>query len=150
MKNSFPRSKMLCTASLCFHFRSKRNSKFKLSSGNDENTMRLLGHQLRHTELLKWNRLTVYRGKNSQFFWVLERCVSPSQDYRTYPFFWNPPAFKVHNKSMLLTSPALHLMYTVKTIKWKSKTIQQGEASGSTSIYKANFSIFPMFTAFQT
>lgn len=78
-----------------------------------------------------------------QFFWVLERCVSPSQDYSTCPFFWNPPAFKVH-KSMLLTSLALHLVYTVKTIKWKSKNIRQGETSESTSIYKANFNIFPM------
>lgn len=71
--------------------------------------------------------------------WALERCLGPSQDYRTCPFFWNPPGFKVH-KSMLLTSPALHLTYTVKTIKWKSKNIQQG--AESTWIYKANFNIF--------
>lgn len=74
--------------------------------------------------------------------WVLERCLRPSQDYMTCPFFWNPPSFKLR-KSMLLTSPALHLTYTVKPIKWKSKNIQQWKTSESTWIYKANFSIFP-------
>lgn len=76
-----PCSKMPCTASFCFHFRSKRNSKFKLTSGNDENTMRLLGHQLCHTELLQWNRLTVYRGNSSQLSsWKMLRSISGLQD----------------------------------------------------------------------
>lgn len=81
--------------------------------------------------------------KGTVLKWDLERCLGPSQDYMTCPFFWNPPGFKLH-KSMLLSSPALLLTYTVKTIKWKSKNIQQEETSGSTWIYKANFTIFPI------
>lgn len=58
--------------------------------------------------------------KGTVLKWVLERCLGPSQDYMTCPFFWNPPGFKLPNTNMLIASPALHLMYTVKTIKWKS------------------------------
>lgn len=76
-----PCSKMPCTISFCFHFRSKRNSLFKLTSGNDENTMKLLGHQLCHTELLQWNRLTVYRGNSSQLSsWKVLRSISGLHD----------------------------------------------------------------------
>lgn len=84
--------------------------------------------------------------------WVLERCLGPSQDYMTHPFFWNPPGFKLHNKSMLSTSPALHLTYTVKTIKWKSKNIQQGQTSEVPEFTKptSEFSLCPYSTALQT
>lgn len=52
-----------------------------LTSGNDENTMRLLGHQLCHTELLQWNRLTMYRGNSSQMSsWKVLRSISGLQD----------------------------------------------------------------------
>lgn len=71
---------MLGTACLRFHLEA-RGIQNKLTSGNDENTMRLLGHQLCHTDCWNETDWQSIEGKTpTSFLLVLERCASPTQD----------------------------------------------------------------------
>ncbi|KAH1176674.1 hypothetical protein KIL84_010376 [Mauremys mutica] len=53
----------------------------RVTSANDVNMLRLTGHQLCHTELLKCNRTANRVEGKPSVTSVLERCINPAQDY---------------------------------------------------------------------
>lgn len=121
----------------------------KLTSGNDENTMRLLGHQLCHTELLQWNRLTVYRGNSSQLSsWKVLRSISGLHDMSILlksTWIQTSQEYATHQSSTALNiCSEAHQMKAKISNKEKLQNVP--EFTKPTSVFSLN----PYSTAFQT
>lgn len=102
----------------------------------------VLGHQLCHTELLQWNRLTMYRGNSSQLSsWKMLRSISGLYDTSILlKSTWFQTSWKEYATHQCSTPLNIHSeVHQMEQQKYPTRRNFR-----STWIYKANFSIFPI------